>query len=145
MADDEEASWAKIRITQPVDEIIQYGPSIKIGVAPVPFQGEGTTIVLAQIDTGAAGTGISARLARKLNLKPVGFGEVHEAGRNPIKAPYFKVRLSLPSTDIESEVVGLATLDPPHDVLIGRDLLANCRLVVDFLSGLTVLHIKGDC
>ena len=144
MTDDEKAAWAKIRITQTVDELIKYGPSIKIGIAPVPFEGAGLVTVLAQIDTGAAGSGMSPRLTRKLGLKPIDSGEIHEAGRTPIIAPYFRVRLILPSTDIETDIVGLPSLNPPHDVLIGRDILTNCRLIVDFTSGLTALHIRSS-
>lgn len=144
MTNDEEAVWAKIKITQTVDEILKHGPSLNVGVAPVPFEGTGMMTALAQIDTGAAGSGMSPRLARKLSLKPVGSGEIREAGRDPIVASYFRVRLFLPSTDIETNIVGLPSLDPPHDVLIGRDILANCRLLVDFTRGLTGLHIKGS-
>ena len=61
MTDDEKTAWAKIRITQTVDELLQYGPSIKIGVAPVPFDGTGLIEALAQIDTGVHGTGMSPR------------------------------------------------------------------------------------
>ena len=143
MTDDEEAAWAKIRITQTVDELLKFGPSVEIGIAPVPFEGKGLITVLAQIDTGAAGSGMSPRLTRKLNLKPVGKGEIREVGREPIVVNYFRVRLFLPSTDIETDIVGLPSLDPPHDVLIGRDILANCRLIIDFPRGLTGLHIKA--
>lgn len=144
MTNDEEAAWAKISIKQTVDELIEFGPSIKAGIAPVPFKGTGMTCVLAQIDTGARGSGISPRLARKLNLSPMENVEVHLPGRGPITAPAFKVRLFLPSTDIEVDVVGLATLDPPHDILIGRDILSSCQLIVDFTSGLTGLHIRSS-
>jgi predicted aspartyl protease len=143
MTDNKEPGWAKIRNTQAVDDLVKYGPSIEVGIAPIPF-GTGRRSALAQIDTGAGGTAISPRLARKLNLKPVAKGTAHQAGLPPITAQYFRVRLFLPSTDIEMEVVGFATLNPPHDVLIGRDVLANCRLAVDFLSGVTCLHIKSS-
>ncbi len=143
MTDDEEAAWAKIRITQTVDELLKFGPSVEIGIAPAPFEGKGLITVLAQIDTGAAGSGMSPRLTRKLNLKPVGKGEIREVGREPIVAHYFSVRLFLPSNDIETDIVGLPSLEPPHDVLIGRDILAKYRLIIDFPRGLTGLWIKA--
>ena len=143
MTDDEKAAWAKIKINQTVDELLKFGPSIEIGIAPVPFEGKGLTTVIAQIDTGAAGSGMSPRLTRKLNLEPIDQGEFHEPAREPIVVNYFRVRLILPSTDIETDIVGLPSLDPPHDVLIGRDILANCRLIIDFPRGLTGLYIKA--
>jgi predicted aspartyl protease len=144
MTDDEESGWAKIRFTQPIDDLIKYVPSIKVGVVALPIDGTERMTVVALIDTGAAGTAISPRLARVLNREPIGFGTAHEAGREPITVPYFKIRLYLFSAEIELEVAGLPSLDPPHDILIGRDILADCRLVVDFISGSTSLHIKSN-
>lgn len=139
MTDDKETGWTKIQIRQPDDEVIKYGPSIEVTVAAL----EGPAIAaLAQIDTGAQGTGISPRLAKKLGLKSVASGIAHQAGYPSVRVPYFKVRLSLPSIDLEMEVVGLATLERPHDVLLGRDILSKCRLTVDFMEGVTSLHIK---
>ena len=143
MTDDEEAAWTKIRITQTVDNLLKDGPSLKIDVAPVPFEGNGLTTVLAQIDTGAAGSGMSPWLTGKLNLRPVREVEIHEAGREPIVAQIFRVRLFLPSIDIEIDIVSLPSLNKPHDVLIGRDILKNSRIIVDFTSGVTGLHIKS--
>ena len=143
MADNEEAAWAKININQTVDDLLKYGPSIKIGIAPVPFTGEGMMTVCAQIDTGADGTGMSPRLTSKLNLRPVDTGTIHEAGREAITASFFKVRLFIPpSAEIDTDIAGLPSLNPPHDVLIGRDILSSCRLLIDFTRGVTGLHFK---
>jgi len=141
MANDKEPVWSKIKLRQSVDDILKYGPSIEVIVSDVI--GGPNVNALAQIDTGAAGTGISKPLATALNLKPGGRGEVHQPGLPPIHAPYFRVRIALPSGDIETDVVGLITLDPPHDILIGRDFLARCRLTVDFTAGTTTLHIRA--
>lgn len=141
MSDDKEAGWTKIRIRQTVDHILKHGPSIDVDVAPL--SGGIGTRVMAQIDTGASRTGISPRLVRNLGLVPIAGGFVHQVGLPRIHVPFFKVRLGFPSLDINVEVVGFATLERPHDILIGRDILASCRLSVNFLNGVTLLHIRN--
>ena len=96
----EETGWAKIQFRQSVDELRQYGPTIGINVA-ASVDGAMRMNALAQIDTGAAGTGISARLALMLGLEAIDKGEVHHPGRPPIMAPYFRVRLFLPGAEID--------------------------------------------
>lgn len=97
---------------------------------------------LALVDTGAAGSAISIRLAQELSLEQIDSGELREAGREVVRAPYFKARLKLPpNVDIEIDLIGLP-MEVPHDVLIGRDILASCRLTVDFTSGVTCVHIR---
>jgi len=145
MTNDKEPGWAKIRITQKVDDLIKHGPSITVGITPMPFEGAGMISVLALIDTGASGTGISPRLARKLDLKPIDIGIAREAGREPIEGHYFRVRLFLPAgVQIDTDVFGPPSVTTDHDVLIGRDILASCRLIVDFVSGVTGLHVQSD-
>lgn len=141
MSDDKEAGWTKIRIRQTVDHLFKHGPSIDVDVAPI----DGGTIarVMAQIDTGASRTGISPRLVKNLGLAPVASGFVHQVGLPRIHVPFFKIRLGFPRLDINIDVVGFATLERPHDILLGRDILGKCRLSVDFLSGVTVLHVKN--
>ncbi len=143
MTNNEEAGWTKINFRQPPDKLREHGPSIGLGISAAPYAGGNIINTLAQIDTGAGGTAISTRIAALLNLGPTGKGEVREAGREPIVGYYAKVRLLIPGAYIELEVVALSSLHPPHEILIGRDILSNCRLFVDFVGGLTSLHIKG--
>ena len=144
MTDDEEAAWAKIVFEQSVEDILKHGPTLDIGIAPLPFVGKGMTTVRAQIDTGAICSGLRPGLANELGLNKVGEATAHVGGLQPVVASCYSARLFLASTEVDLEMVDLATLDPPHDVLIGRDILANCRLIVDFTSGLTALHIKAS-
>ena len=147
MMDDEESGWSKINIKQSVDDLIRYGPGLKIGIAAFPYVADAPKLVLAQIDTGASGTGISPKLVAELGLVPHGPpGEIREAGRDPIIASYFRVGIFLPSipepVELKLEVVGLPSLPPPHDILIGRDVLSRCKLGIDFIAGRTKLQIK---
>jgi len=142
MTNDEKPRWTKINIKQPVQDLIEYGPSFEMGVTSTTT---GETIkVLAQLDTGAAGTGVSKRLSQRLALMPHGaWGEVHEAGREPLVVPYHLVRLGFPHGDFELEAACLPSLGEPHDVLIGRDILKKCRLDIDFTTGVTTLLIRS--
>jgi predicted aspartyl protease len=124
MTDDKEPGWTKVNVRQPPEEMREYGPSLQVGIAATPYTGGNIVTALAQIDTGASGTAVSTRIANLLNLEPTGEGEVREAGREPVTGYYAKVRLFLPGTDIELDVVGLSSLHPPHEVLIGRDILS---------------------
>jgi predicted aspartyl protease len=145
MANNEEAGRTKIRINQRANDLIQHGPTIPVVVARLPVDPTKMQCVYAQIDTGAAGSIISDALVNKLGLKRIDFGEVRQAARVVITAPYFRVRFILGRRiEIDLNVVALSTFDPPHDVLLGRDILASCRLNVDFLSGETRLHIKAS-
>lgn len=142
MTNDEEPGWTKINLRQPPDHLRQYGPCMEIGIRPA-IDGAATITALALIDTGAHSTGISAEIAQRLGLSPVDHGTIHEAGREPIVAPVYRVRLTMASLDAELEVTGLPSLSKPHDAIIGRDILAGCRLAIDFASGRTTLHIRA--
>ena len=111
MTDDEETTWTKINIRQSIDDLIEFGPTLKIGIAPIPFEGAGMTSVFAQIDTGASGTGMSPLLTKELSLDPIDSGTMIEPGRDPITAPIFKVRLFIASHEIDTEIVGLPSLN----------------------------------
>jgi hypothetical protein len=140
MTDNEESVWAKIAIRQSVHDLRKHGPTFEVGVTDIAT---GTSKrVYAQIDTGADHTCVSPVLARALHLKAIDICIVRQPNEPVRGAPYFKVRLSLPLADIDLDVALLTTLDAPHDVLIGRDILANSRLSIDFASGATDLHIR---
>lgn len=145
MTNNEEAGWAKIQTTQPINDLVEHGPSIEIGVMAIPFDGKSITSTFAQIDTGASGTGISPWLVKQLGLKPGDVAIAHEAGRDPIETNFFSVRLLFPSNiHIEMDVVGLPSLGGNHGILIGRDFLKNARVGVDFTTGKVCLHyFKG--
>jgi hypothetical protein len=45
--------------------------------------------------------------------------------------------------DVNLDAAGLPSLPPPHDVLIGRDILAKYRIAIDFTTGAFCLHFKS--
>jgi predicted aspartyl protease len=140
MTDNEEPRWAKITIRQSVDDLRKHGPTVEVFVTDI--QTGARKGVIAQIDTGADGTCISPRLARALALKAADTCLVHQADKPTMLMPYFEIKLSLPLIDVNLKVATLSDLNGPHDILIGRDVLANSRLTVDFTSGVTDLHVR---
>ena len=144
MADDKKAGWSEFRIRQTTDELFQHGPSLEIGIVALPQNGRIPIRALALLDTGAAGTAISPGLAERLAPNIIDKGEIHEAGREPVVASFYTVGLLLPAANVELEVAGLPSLAAPHDVLIGRDVLISCRLVIDFPNGVTALHMRSN-
>lgn len=144
MTGEDKTVWNSVGFNQRVDDLMQHGPTAHVGVAAIPYSSGSAIAALAQFDTGAAGTEISPRLVERLGLKPVGVGIIQEAGREPLAADFFTICLWLPGIDrrIELDVAGLPSLADPHDVLIGRDVMSSFKLVVDFISGATLLHFK---
>lgn len=142
MANDKEAAWTQVRINQSVEELRKYGPSLRVAISPVPDPTR-TIHSLAQIDTGAHGTALNPRICRELGLTPFGEFVINEAGRAPIVGDRYRVRLFLPpAIDIEMDIAAMPSLHPPHEVLIGRDVLSGGRMMVDFTTGVTVLQFK---
>lgn len=140
MADDDKTVWAKVGFHQPVDDLIQHGPT-----APVDIRvaGQSAFQALALFDTGAAGTGLSPALVARLGIVPTGEGFIHEAGREPIAAHFFPVHIAIPGLPwVELDAEGLPSLAPPHDILIGRDVLASFRFSIDFTEGRVALHFR---
>jgi hypothetical protein len=144
MSDDNETGWAKIEFCQSVDDLIQHGPSIDIGIGPSPYLGTGQIRVRAQIDTGAVCSGLRPGLAQKLGLSNVGTAIARIAGLAPIETPLYAAMFFMPFGDIDLNVIDVGSMDAYHGALIGRDILGNCRLNIDFLSGVTTLHIKAS-
>lgn len=153
MTDDKEPVWAKIGLRQGVDDLIKYGPTIRAAICDVTSKSN-TVNVLAQIDTGASMSGISPNVVRRLQLRGHGAGDIVEAGRERITVDFHEVDIvmafrnppsgALHSMSIRCEVAGLPSLAPPHDLLIGRDILGQFRLLVDFTTGTTQLHLRQE-
>lgn len=141
MANDKEPAWAEITFRQNIDDMIKYGPTCPIGIGG-PESDDVAMTVFAQIDTGAAGTGISPRLVDRLGLAPVSSGMIHEAGREPISVNMYGVSLFFPRFKVVLDVSGLPSLAAPHDIVIGRDILKDTRFIVDFTSGIIRVHFR---
>jgi len=97
--------------------------------------------VYAHLDTGAKTTVIDQKLAKILNLKPIGKSEVRTAGGNLI-VPYYVVDLSFTNMSLSSVKRLLVaacplgfnpkiTHDDPHNfaILIGRDIMTRWNIV----------------
>lgn len=142
MSDDDETGWAKVELRQSVEDLIQHGPTIEIGIGPSPYLGRGQIRVRAQIDTGAVCSGLRPGLAQKLGLSKVGNAIARIAGLAPIETPLYAAMFFMPFGDIDLNVIDVGSMDTYHGALIGRDILESCRLNINFLTGVTTLHIK---
>lgn len=108
--------------------------------APPSFAGR------AIIDTGSNATGVSAAVARQLAL--VRFSQSNSQGMGgPVTVDLYRVSLTvcdasqphIPWFTIPDITVFELTPGVPHDVLIGMDVLAQCRLTVDGPAGVFTL------
>lgn len=144
MAENDEPRWIKTGFNQPVDDLIKNGPTATVEIAALPYAtGDRVWAFSALIDTGASGTGISPRVVREVGLRPTGSGVIREAGREPLTTNLYRARLSLPYIHLDlPTIAGLPTMAPPHDIIVGRDVLRRVRLSVDFTTGVTRLHFR---
>jgi hypothetical protein len=144
MTNNEEPRWSKIAISQTVDELAEYGPTIRVVVRNP--ETSMSLEVSAQIDTGASETAITSALAERLRLNACTVGGTQQAGSEARDTQYFGIKLFLLGTDIpdlDMEVAGLPGVAPPHDVLIGRDILQHSMMLVDFFTGETTIHLSA--
>ena len=94
--------------------------------------------VTAQIDTGSNVTAISQNVVTRLNLLPKSLQQTQTAG-GKAKVGIYSVSVRIVSLQQNYTVLTIPTLTvmelpyrlPNIDVLIGMDVLAECRLLVD--------------
>ena len=142
MANDNKSRWIKIGFEQAVQDLIERGPTTTVGIAASGHY-RPVTHALTQVDTGSGATAISPRLVEALKLKAIDSAVVQELGREPITTDFFQVTIFVPEMHFDVDAARLE-IPPPHDILIGRDILSRFRLSVDFLTGITALHFRND-
>ena len=136
----ESEGWVRIRVTAKVEELRQFGPTLPVTVSANSLSKE----TFAQVDTGANHSCISERLADQMGIPPHGALYQHPAGSEPEHTAVFRCAIEFPNgTKIDADMAVLPSLSDPHDVLIGRDILQTCRLVVDFVTGEWEIHFKS--
>ncbi len=105
---------------------------------PNPLTGAGTQ---ALVDTGASRTSISPALAAHLELRPRGKVTVQGAtGSNPVNAYHVDLMLSFGPQSIAVPSLHVCEFDPgqaPFQVLIGRDIICQGVLTMDFAGRFT--------
>ena len=95
----------------------------------------------ALVDTGASQTSISPRLAAHLALRPRGKVTIQGAtGSIPVNAYYVDLMLSFGAQSLVVGNLNVCEFDPgraPFQVLIGRDIICQGVLTMDFSGRFT--------
>jgi predicted aspartyl protease len=134
--------WRILRTKMTPTELRNIGPTLEVTLAD-PATPRKTRSVYALIDTGASHSHVSQRLAAMFTSPATGRFRQSLAGGETNDIPAFGALITLPDgVAIETEIGVLARLQPPHDLLIGRNLLRACRVIVDFTSGVWALALK---
>jgi hypothetical protein len=135
--------WTKLKTQTSPQELSEVGICLRVrieadGINPVED-------VFVQIDPGAEESCFRPGFIESLGIDPIGWRRnphFPEAGSERIYR--FRVKVVFP-TGTERIVDGavLSWLNPPYDMLIGRDILSGCRLSCDFTTGKWELHFKN--
>ena len=108
------------------------------GATQTRFTGAGAQ---ALVDTGASKTSISPQLASQLSLRPHGKVTVQGAtGSTPVNAYHVDLMLSFGAQSIAVANLDVCEFDPgqaPFQVLIGRDIICQGVLTMDFAGRFT--------
>ena len=121
-------------------DLFQSGPvfDLNIGISTLleeKLKKEGKAIppavkVKALIDTGATVTAISDKLARTLQLEPIGVQKVNTPSSENVECGVYHVRLYFPeNVGLESNVLATPLKGQDIACLIGRNVLAHSVLV----------------
>ena len=106
--------------------------------APTQLTGAGAQ---ALVDTGASQTNISPQLAAHLKLRPRGKVTIQGAtGSNPVNTYHVDLILSFGAQSIAVPNLNVCEFDPgraPFQVLIGRDIICQGVLTMDFAGRFT--------
>jgi hypothetical protein len=144
MADDKEAVWTKIELRQPPEEIVKFSPMISLRMArldPMDCMVGPVSKVIGLLDSGASIAGLEPEPVKRLGLERIREAVIHEAGRPPIETLTYRVRLSIGSLSSRLFATGLLWLGCEYNLIVGRNVLANCRVDFAFTSGQTTLWL----
>jgi hypothetical protein len=120
--------------------ILKGGLAMWVTIEAVPEAGTSEVAPMrvgAIIDTGAECSGISEKVAKALTDATRGTREIWTPTLGLRTEPTFRCKLTYDDdakTDVTTDFSLIRELEP-HDVVIGRDLLMNTKLCVDFRKG----------
>jgi hypothetical protein len=129
--------------SQTPEDLQELGPCMTVAMRRP--QGETPeTGLIAIVDTGSGVSCISPRLAPRLGGEPDGTrNEAHAFGKEENK-PTFRYELTYPDgRQVEGTFTVHDQLMEPYDVLIGRDLLADASLTINFDTGRWFIIFKS--
>ena len=131
--------WARVQRKMLRRFLLKRGPTLPVVVAldgVQPFE------TLALFDTGANQSFLAPREEKYLGVR-IGEWLIHFAGQPPRPVPVYKGNVRFKNgVNVDCELGIIEHLAEPHGLLIGRDILALGRLIVDFTTGAFEFHIK---
>lgn len=127
-----------IKVAHDPADMRSFGPTMEIGVTFVTQTPAISRIdrVLALIDTGAGRSCLAQHFINSINAKPnTDIGITHPDGKTE-RIPAFTCIFHYPKgIDTKIDCAIWPNLAKPHDILIGRDILKDTRLLVNFKTG----------
>ncbi|OQA61465.1 MAG: hypothetical protein BWY41_00145 [Candidatus Atribacteria bacterium ADurb.Bin276] len=120
--------WVEVSVPSAISQVLNSQKQI----IPNPINGK------ALIDTGASKTCVDESILKTLNLKPVGENEIATPQGTDKKFEY-PVKLEFPGSPIPplefNSVIGVDLKAQDIAVLIGRDILCHCILIMNGPAG----------
>ena len=122
-------------VAVPVAEEDRLAAMGRVAPAPVPL--------IALIDTGASVSAIPRSVARALGVEPVDSMMVEGYDGVVQRQPVYEVRFfsAQDAVAMKVRVLGLADVERPIESVVGRDVLAQCRLEYDGFHGRFALAV----
>lgn len=115
----------------------QWGPNLRVIIQPIgdPPEVSEPELVPAIVDTGSEISGVSPRIAEKLKL-PRAEPRNHTTLKGRRRSePTVRAKIVFGDGVERHEIFSILDFIDDYDVLIGRDLLKDARLFIDFVSG----------
>ena len=135
---------SRVSIAQGPHELKASGFNLPVIITSVPLDKEvsqpKSILVMAHFDTGASGTSIDEKIARELELFPIGTTLMQTAGGSRDAKSYI-VDISFPNTGLRGYRLRANDCNLPYNgiatnlssenfgVLLGRDIMANWNIV----------------
>lgn len=125
-----------LSIASSPEHLLLHGPVINVSIRDANNANSKSENVVALIDTGADINCVSPGLVKRLGLVSIGENWVRGAGNDASREPVTHLILEFEiGTIITGEFRQYRGLNPDLDIVIGRDILRNTILFMDFTTG----------
>lgn len=130
----------QIRNTPGVADLLEHGPCLPI-IVKDPDTGAKIKLK-ALIDTGASASAVEFMAIDKLSPRSIGKASFVMAQGELLETDIYNLVLGFPGgAEVALAVTGISNTAGATDMLIGRDILKFGSLIIDFESGMFLLHL----